>query len=144
MPKQVIFFLKPFCRHYACVQSIIFSVLSSKVSSFWQLFNQIFNIFYNYMDFLLTCHQGMLLEWKRKWNAKENFSMNMESLKHGMVWNGKNFPYFHTFFVFAHLEAVYILSAVNKATFHKTHKMMKKRSCQRSIQMNRIGKKNGK
>ena len=44
----------------------------------------------------------------------------------------------------AHFKAVYILSAVNKAAFDQTLKMMKKSGSQRSVQMNRIGKKSGK
>ena len=61
-----------------------------------------------------------------------------------MKWNGKIFPYFHIFFMLAHFKAVYILSAVNKAAFDQTLKMMKKGGSQRSVQMNRIGKKSGK
>ena len=41
----------------------------------------------------------------------------------------------------AHLKAVYILSAVNKTTFDQTDKVIKNNSSQKSIQMNRIGKK---
>ena len=44
-----------------------------------------------------------------------------------MEWNEKNFPYFYTFSILAHIKVVYILSAVNKAAFDQTHKMMKKK-----------------
>ena len=37
-----------------------------------------------------------------------------------MEWNEKNFPYFHTFSILAHLKTVYILSGVNKAAFGQT------------------------
>ena len=56
----------------------------------------------------------------------------------------EDFPYFYTFSVLAHFIPVYILSAVNKAAFDQTHKMMKKCSSQRSIQRNRERKKNRK
>ena len=44
-----------------------------------------------------------------------------------MEWNGKNFTYFHIFSILAYFKAVYIvLSAVNKAAFDQTHKLLKK------------------
>ena len=74
-----------------------------------------------------------------KW--KENFNMEygivkvwnaMKDFINGMEW--KESSYFHTFFIFAYFIVVFILSAVNKATFDQMHKMIKeKSSSQRSI-----------
>ena len=59
-----------------------------------------------------------------------------------MEWNGKKFPYFHTFSILAHFNVVFIPNAVNNAAFDQTHKMIKKSSSQIAIQMNRVEKKN--
>ena len=78
------------------------------------------------------CQPGM------EWNERKILVWNMELLKYGKKW--KNFPYFHTIFMLSHFKTVYRLSAVNKAAFDQTHKMMKKSCSKRSIQMNRIEK----
>ena len=43
-------------------------------------------------------------------------------------WNRKNIPYFHTFSILAYFKCFFILSAVNKAAFDQTHKMIKEKS----------------
>ena len=45
-----------------------------------------------------------------------------------MEWNEKHFPYFHTFFIYAHFNIVIILNAVNKAAFNQTQKNIKEKS----------------
>ena len=63
----------------------------------------------------------------------------MDLLKYEMEW--KEFFILPYFFHNCSFNLVYILSLVNKIAFDQTYKMMKKRSSQRSIQMNRVRKK---
>ena len=65
------------------------------------------------------------------------------SLNINMQWKRMetNISDFHTFFIVAHFDIVFILTAVNEAAFDQTQKIIKeKSSSQRSIQINKVGK----
>ena len=46
----------------------------------------------------------------------------------GMLWNGMEGKFQCGIFILAHFNVVFILSAVNKAAFDQTHKMIKEKS----------------
>ena len=64
--------------------------------------------------------QGML------WNGRQILLWNMELLKYGIEWKILLMEW-KEFSILAHFNIVFILSAVNKATFDQMHQMIKKK-----------------